>query len=143
MAKKEPFLPWEDRYSVGIPLVDDQHKELLRLANALYDTCRQGEEFAKEGFRKATSSVVEYVKVHFSTEEKLMERINYPKMAEHKALHQEFVKKVFEEIKNFEEGKSFVPNAFVRFLKEWTLSHIALTDKALADYIRSIKKKAS
>jgi len=139
--KDKGFIPWEDRFALGIPLVDDQHKELVRLANALHDTCRQGKEFVPEGFRKAAGAAVEYVKVHFSTEEKIMERVKYPGTAEHKVEHQEFIKTVLLEVKNFEDGKSFVPNRFVLFLKEWILSHIALMDKKMATYVLDLAKK--
>jgi len=135
------FIPWEDRFAVGIPLIDDQHKDLLKLANALYDTCRQGKEFVPAGFRTAAVAAVEYVKVHFSVEEKIMERVGYPDMAEHKAKHQEFVIKVLAEVKNFEEGKAFVPNRFVLFLRDWILSHIALVDKKMAHYVLDMAKK--
>ncbi|MCL2192588.1 MAG: bacteriohemerythrin [Treponema sp.] len=141
MAQSNVFIPWEDRFAVGIPLVDNQHKELLNLANALHDTCRQGKEFVPEGFKKTAGAAVEYVKVHFSTEEKIMERVNYPGMAEHKAEHQKFVRKVLEEVRNFEDGVSFVPNRFVAFLKDWILSHIALMDKKMADYVLDLAKR--
>jgi len=139
--KDEVFIPWEARFALGIPLVDDQHKQLLQLANTLHDTCRQGKEFVPEGFRKAASAAVDYVKVHFSTEEKIMERVNYPGMAEHKAEHKEFVSKVLIEIRNFEEGVSFVPNRFVVFLRDWTLSHIAIMDKKMSIYVLDLAKK--
>jgi len=135
------FIHWEDRFSLGIPIIDDQHKELIKLANTLYNTCRQGKEFVPEGFRKAACAAVEYVAVHFSTEEKIMERVKYPGMAEHKAEHQEFVKKILTEVKNFEEGRAFVPNRFVVFLRDWILSHIALIDKKLAGYVLDLGKK--
>ena len=135
------FIPWEDRFAVGIPLIDEQHKKLLSLANKLHDNCRQGKEFVPEGFRAAAAAAVAYVSEHFSTEEKIMERVNYPGMAEHKREHQEFVKKVLTEVKNFEDGKAFVPNRFVMFLKDWTLSHIALMDKKLAIYVLGLAKK--
>jgi len=140
-AQNEVFIPWEERFAIGIPLIDDQHKELLNLANSLHETCRQGIEFVPDGFRKATSAAVEYVKVHFSTEEKIMERVGYPKIGEHKAEHHQFVQQVLAEIKNFEEGKAFVPHRFVAFLKDWTLSHIALMDKKMADYVLDLARK--
>ena len=141
MAQDNVFIPWEDRFAVGIPLIDDQHKQLIDLANALHDTCRQGKEFVPEGFKKAVGAAVEYVNVHFSTEEKIMAKVNYPGMAEHKTEHQEFIKKVLAEVKNFEDGAHFVPNRFVVFLRDWTLSHIALMDKKLADYVLGMAKK--
>ncbi|MCL2190788.1 MAG: bacteriohemerythrin [Treponema sp.] len=143
MAQDDVFIPWEDRFAVGIPMVDDQHKELLNLANALHDTCRQGKEFVPAGFKKAAVAAVDYVKVHFSAEEKIMERVNYPEMAEHRAEHQEFIKKVLAEVRNFEDGVSFVPNRFVVFLKDWILSHIALMDRKMAAYVLDFAKKGS
>ena len=140
-AKNETFISWDARFAVGIPLVDDQHKELISLANVLYDTCRQGKEFVPEAFRTAASSAVEYVNRHFSIEEKIMERAGYPGLAEHRAEHKEFVKKVLVEVRNFEEGKTFVPNRFVAFLRDWILSHIALMDKKMALYVHDQARK--
>jgi len=137
----EVFIPWEERFALGIPLVDNQHKELLNLANELHETCRQGKGFAPEGFRKAAAAAVEYVKTHFSTEEKIMERVGYPGLAEHKSEHHQFIHQVLAGVKEFEDGKAFVPNKFVLFLKEWILSHIALMDQKMALYVLDLAKR--
>jgi hemerythrin len=46
------------------------------------------------------------------------------------------------EVKSFKEGKKFVPNNFVRYLKDWILSHIAIMDISYAKYILSLKKRS-
>ncbi|MDR0723221.1 MAG: bacteriohemerythrin [Treponema sp.] len=143
MMEKEIFVVWEDRYSVGIPSIDEQHKELLVLTNKLYDACREGEEKARVYFKEVIRNAVDYVQFHFTSEERIMERINFPELATHKVQHTTFVKQVLAEVKNFENGKTFVPNNFVRFLRDWILTHIAMSDIKYADYIHTLKKQGA
>jgi hemerythrin len=135
------IVEWDDRYLIGIPLIDGQHKELIRLTNSLYESCLQGDETARENFRAAIRESVEYVKFHFGAEEQILKNVQYPEFALHKKEHEDFVKQVLEEVKNFEEGRKFVPNTFVRFLRDWILTHIAMADKKYAAYIMALKKK--
>ncbi|MDR2069692.1 MAG: bacteriohemerythrin [Spirochaetaceae bacterium] len=137
------IVEWDDRYLIGIPLIDDQHKELIRLTNALYESCLQGDEAARESFKIAIQGTVDYVKFHFSAEERVLQNVNYPEFAVHKKQHEEFVKQILEEVKAFEEGKKFVPNVFVRFLRDWILTHIAMADKKYAAYIIHLKKNGA
>jgi hemerythrin len=137
------LVEWEDRYSVGISLIDDQHKELVRLTNELYQGCLAGNGEAEEFFFKTIRGVLEYTKFHFSAEEKLMENVKYPNYAEHKKQHEDFVIQLLNEVKSFQEGKKFVPNNFVRYLKDWILSHIALMDTSYAKYIMDLKKQGT
>jgi len=141
MVKKDVFIPWDDRYSVGVNIIDEQHKELLHLTNELYNTCKQGEEFSREAFQRAAKVAVDYVGKHFFTEEKIMDTVKYPNMVAHKTEHKNFVKRVLANVKDFEEGRNFVPNNFVRFLKDWILSHVAMTDKGMGDYLLVLKKE--
>jgi len=130
------FVVWEDRYALGIPEIDAQHKELFALTNELYNACQQGIEVAQSEFKDVIHKTVKYVGYHFSFEEKLLVDANYPQLAEHKKEHERFVKTVLEGVKDFESGKSFVPNTFVRFLRDWILEHIAVSDKMYAEYMK-------
>ncbi|MDR0877519.1 MAG: bacteriohemerythrin [Treponema sp.] len=141
ISQDNGFVHWDSRYSVGIPLIDDQHKELIRLTNELYECCLLNDTAAKAAFMLTIKHTVTYVKYHFSAEEKLMQNIQFPGLAEHKKEHDAFVVQVLKEAKSFESGKQFVPNQFVHFLKDWTLSHIGVMDKKYAEYIRSLKKQ--
>jgi hemerythrin len=135
------FVAWDEKYSTGIQLIDDQHKELLKLTNELFNSCKEGDQSAGNTFRKILHSTVDYVKYHFSAEEKIFENINYPLAAEHKRQHESFVKRVLEDAKSFEEGRHIVPINFAKFLKEWILTHIAIHDKQYADFIHNLKRK--
>ncbi|GHU08917.1 hemerythrin [Spirochaetia bacterium] len=135
------FVEWDPRYALGISLIDEQHQELIRLTNELYNSCLLGDDLLKDAFSRAVKGTVDYVKYHFSAEEKLLENARYPDLEGHKKLHAAFVKQILDDVINFETGKKFVPNTFVRFLKDWILSHIAVEDKKYAEYIFSRKKQ--
>jgi hemerythrin len=137
------FVEWDDRYSVGIPAIDNQHKELLNITNNLYNACLKGEDEARAYFREVIRAAFDYVRFHFSAEEKIMFRVHYPDFAAHKQEHEVFVKKILADVVTFEQGKTFVPNAFVRFLRDWVLAHIAVSDKKYSEYIMNLKKHGS
>jgi hemerythrin len=137
------YVEWDGRYAIGIPLIDEQHQELIRLTNELYKACLKSDAAGKELFKVAIKAAVDYVKFHFSAEEKLLENVDYPQIVVHKKQHEEFIMKVLAEAKNFEEGKKFVPNVFVRFLRDWILSHIAVMDKKYAAYIFDLKRQGT
>jgi hemerythrin len=139
--EENAFVVWDDRYSVGIPLIDDQHKELIRLTNELYKSCLAGEDAARINFMETVKGTVDYVKYHFNVEEKLLHKVRYPELAEHKKEHETFVKHILSEVQSFQGGKKFVPNVFVRYLKDWILSHIAVADRKYAAYILGLKKQ--
>ncbi|MDR0643990.1 MAG: bacteriohemerythrin [Treponema sp.] len=139
----ELFVRWDDHYSVGIPAIDSQHKELLNLTNELYDACQLGDEAARSYFRDIIHKAVEYAKFHFSAEEQIMKRIKFPEIAEHKKEHRSFVRRVLADVESFESGKLFVPNTFVRFLKDWILTHVAMSDQKYHSYIIKLKKQGA
>ncbi|MDR2193072.1 MAG: bacteriohemerythrin, partial [Treponema sp.] len=114
---------------------------LFRLTNNLYDACLEGDAKLNEYFKEVIRATVNYVQFHFTTEEKIMKHIDYSGFAAHKKEHEAFVKKVLENVKAFEEGHNFVPNAFVRFLRDWILTHIAVTDRKYSAYIIDLKKR--
>ena len=126
---KYELVNWNDSMSVGVKILDDHHQELLKLTNDLFLACLKGEEEARSFFKQTIRKSVEYVKEHFRCEEELFEQIGFPYKAEHKAHHDEFIKEVVVQVRNFESGGKFVPNRFARFLQEWILTHIAIDDK--------------
>ncbi|MDR2313283.1 MAG: bacteriohemerythrin [Spirochaetaceae bacterium] len=140
MAKNN-LVEWSDRYRIGIPLIDEQHKKLIDMTNTLYTGCLEGDRAARIYFLKTIHDAVDYVRFHFSTEEKLLERIKYPDLAAHKKEHEDFAREIISQVQAFQMGKAFVPNVFVRYLRDWVLTHIAVSDKLYAAYLLELKKQ--
>jgi hemerythrin len=123
---------------VGIKLIDDQHKGLLDLVNNLFNHVSGDEATERAYFQKVIQTAVNYVKVHFATEEKIMLATRFPGYAEHKKAHDTFVLTVVDSIRDFEAGKKFTLAGFTRFLKDWVLTHIAIMDKQYFTYFKQI-----
>ena len=127
-------ITWNDNFTVGIKLIDDQHKELVNITNELYDACLKGGDEAAACFKKTIRMMVNHAKEVFTYEEDLFQQTSYPAMAQHKAQHREFIKTILEHEKKFQSGVRFAPNSFVRYLMDWISSHIAVSDKNFGIY---------
>ncbi|MCL1865255.1 MAG: bacteriohemerythrin [Spirochaetes bacterium] len=137
------IVTWHDSYSVGIKVIDEQHMALIKLTNKLFASCMSGHERSQADsiFLQVINEVVDYVGYHFSTEERIMEKINYPEYKAHKKEHVSFVKEVLIKVEEFNFGRNNTALTFVYYLRDWILQHIAVNDKKLGSYI--LEKKRS
>ena len=135
------IVQWEAKYATGIEIIDIQHKKLVDLTNELYRACLSRDASVEEMFKEAMGRMVEYVRYHFSEEQDLLQRINYPDYHDHKKQHDTLVMQILSAAKGYNEGKKFVPNNFVRTLKDWVFGHIAVSDKIYSGYVHEQKKK--
>jgi hemerythrin len=140
MAERVNFVEWDERLSVGIPLIDRQHQKLLDITNDLYFACRQGGKLIKSQFMVTVKGAVDYVGYHLGTEDKIMRRVKYPEYGAHKKEHDDFVQELLRQISDYQSGRTFAPYALVRYLRDWILSHIAFTDLKLGKYLLDLRK---
>jgi hemerythrin len=135
---KSELVSWSPTFSVGIKLIDDQHRMLFDITNDLFNHCIGDEASEREYFKKVIQGAIGYIKVHFSTEEKIMLKTRFSGYADHKREHDLFVLTVVEEVRSFSAGNKFDLTHFTRFLKDWVLTHIAISDKQYFEYFKKI-----
>jgi hemerythrin len=123
---------------MGVKVLDEQHKGLLEFVNDLFNHATGNEKKERAFFQEVVQQAVQYVKNHFSTEEKYMIATKFPGYANHKKLHDEFTLTIIKSVKEFEAGKRLVLEKFAYFLKDWILSHIAVIDKQYSEYFHKI-----
>jgi hemerythrin len=129
------LVTWDPSYSVKVKSSDTQHQKLFSLMNALHDAMKSG-----QGRSVIAGTVVElekYTHTHFLAEEELMQRTQYPKLAEHKIEHQKFVAKVLKFRQDLETGGKIDSIAVLTFLKDWLANHIKQTDKGYSEHLNS------
>ncbi|MBI2568602.1 MAG: hemerythrin family protein [Candidatus Schekmanbacteria bacterium] len=130
-----PFLNWSSKLSVGVELIDTQHKKLIDLINTLHDAmmARKG----RDVLGQVLTDLIDYTKAHFSAEEKLMGAHAYPASADHFAKHKDLVNQVVALQKRFAGGDLTLTLDVMTFLKDWLNNHILGTDFKLGEYLKT------
>jgi hemerythrin len=128
------MIEWDDDiYSVGIKYIDEQHKVLVQLINAI-EINRENSD--SQFIEKIINTLVQYTKSHFRDEEQILKNIRYPSFNNHKDQHLRFEKSVtqFTERLHSSGDKSKDIDKLLRFLNDWLVSHILIEDCAYRDY---------
>ncbi len=115
------YFNWENKLSVHVKAMDDEHKVLIDKMNALYDAHAAQKNFAQ--LTPLVNDLVNFAVKHFADEEAYMEKINYPGLATHKIVHKNLLKQVGEHVDNFKSTQK-MSGEFFTFLKVWLSSHI-------------------
>ena len=128
-------LQWDEKYSVGIKEIDDQHKRFIEIMGSLYAAVYAGED--REKLAEILLNLANYKDNHFETEEKYFDLYHYENAEEHKAEHQKLRDKVAEFYTQFKEGTVDVTAELMDFLENWLVDHIAYQDQK---YVECFKK---
>lgn len=131
-------MKWSDDLSVGVDMIDSQHKSLINAVNELFDACSKG--LGRKKISETMEFMKKYTVTHFGDEEKLQQKYNYPDYSNHKKYHAEFVKKVVEYSDKLDkEGANIALVAeFNAFVTNWLIYHISREDKKIGQYIAKI-----
>lgn len=128
------FLVWDDKYSVGVTELDNQHKQLITLIGDLYDA--MSAQKANDIMGQILTKLINYTKTHFSTEERYMQQYSYPGLSDQKKEHAAFTEKVLKFKEDFDSGRTSMSVSVTSFLKDWLVNHICVSDKKYAPFMK-------
>ena len=126
-------MEWEKKLLVGIKQFDDQHKELIRIISDLRNSKNSGE--SKVYLKNLLFELISYTKYHFTAEERMMEKHNYPFFNDHRLEHEKLTEQVENFLEQYSTGKSSLDEEVFEFLRKWLFDHIMVTDKNMGDYL--------
>jgi len=129
-------IKWEEKYSVKIKEIDEQHKVLLNLIGELENFSKKYNY--KEVFPEAIDTLKNYVRTHFSTEEEYMVKANYPFLDEHKKVHLQFTEEVDREVEKLNNRDITALDIIFlyNFLLDWIENHILGEDHKYVEYLK-------
>lgn len=133
-------IQWDDSMSVGVPVLDEDHKVLIRLINDYTDALDNDEGLMVTD--SIFAALGDYVHYHFTREEKIMEAAHYPDLERHKKSHRALEEHFLE----LRDSYVLFPNPAAEqkvkaFLEDWLCSHILKIDMAYKPLISPLAEK--
>jgi hemerythrin len=125
------YLSWDSSLSVGVGVIDDQHRRIvdyindLAAANAKRDRARVA---------AVLSGLLDYTLSHFAFEEEMMAAAGYPLTPAHRQVHDAFVARIRGFADDHEQGKE-VARRLIAYLRLWLGNHIRNDDRDYAPYV--------
>lgn len=114
------LLCWDDKYSVGIKAIDENHKQIINYLNTLIDNSF---EKKSENFDKKILTIL------FELNDQLNNNFSiHAKVKEHKTEHLELRKKPSEFLNNFFCRNNDIQIELKLFLFDYFISHILNKD---------------
>jgi hemerythrin len=135
---KMNLIEWSDRFNVNFKPIDEQHQQMARTVNDLYSLLGSKKY---EATKYLVKKLVDDVKLHFETEEKLMKIGNFQSYYSHKLEHDRFEKEIKGFYRKFSNGETDINLQFLNLLKRWMLNHIEINDRKLGTHLNSLENK--
>ena len=126
-------IAWDEKYSVHIDVIDQQHKHLFEVLGNLSD--EMGKKRSQDVLGNIIEELTKYAVEHFATEEIFMTQYNFPGYAEHKKEHEVFKVKVAAFQKDFKAGKVSLSIEVINFIRGWLDHHILGTDQKYGPFL--------
>ena len=130
-----PLIEWSRDLEINVQEVDGQHRKIVDIINNLSDT--MGSAGKEKVVEDILGELAEYSKLHFSTEESLMEKHGYSGLEEQKKKHAEFTERVEELTSQYKVARGALRIVIMRFLQEWLRDHISGTDRKMGQFLQS------
>lgn len=127
---REPFFPWSEKLALGIGIMDEQHKVLVRLLNHLHDLVDS--DSPASAVDALLHQLADYTKFHFGDEEKFMQAMGYPELPGHQEIHRTFVAEILALVESRRRAEPIDGQALLDRLKNWLTGHIMGSDQKYA-----------
>lgn len=132
-----PCIKWTDEFSVDHGPIDDQHRQLVEIANKFEEASRRGK--GSRIMSEILNDLMGYTQEHFAFEEKVLSEAGYPQLERHRSQHRQLIQKLEKFQHEFESQGRRVSAEMKEFMEYWLTSHILKEDKAYVPYLMGEK----
>jgi hemerythrin len=129
------LLEWKRHFELGIPEVDHEHQELIRLINSVHESLRQ--KPTVEEVSAVLGEIHSLISAHFALEEKNMRSWAYPGYEEHKRDHEALLDEIRDTMDECSTELPLDRAAFSAKLNAWFENHFRTQDARLHTFLHS------
>ncbi len=126
-------LVWNERYNIGVDLIDKEHKKLFHILNKLFDFGHQ-EEKSHWVCQEAVKYFKDHTLQHFADEEEYMGSIDYAGLSMHKRIHKDFRERTLPALERELEQTNYAETSVNHFLgvcAGWLVGHTLIEDQMI------------
>jgi len=127
------LLTWNHASSVGVMAMDDQHGILMDTLNELRLAVVHGS--SKEVVSELMGRLIEFTRMHFWSEEQLMERFNFPGLDEHRAEHKRLLSQIQDSARKLLHGETVHMRPLLGFLRDGYQEHLEGPDQEYGPWL--------
>ena len=124
---------WNEKLDLGHESMDHEHHLQIALVSALADAIEQRRPYLA---RKLAAQLANYSRIHFGSEEVLMEASAYAGLADHAEEHRTLLEAVHEVEGALERDETELALAFAVELRAGLAGHMANSDQRLVNHVQ-------
>jgi hemerythrin len=123
------LIEWKAEFSVGVPSIDHEHRELIESINELIDVAHGGGSYDKVS--GALGEIYTQIAAHFALEERIMRNARYDGYPEHKEDHEDLLDALRDIMDKVDYDGAYDEDRLSTELERWFSVHFQTQDARL------------
>ena len=124
-SEAPPTAAWQERYLIGHPRIDREHRLFFDIVAAFSEGCRQ--RLGRDALISLLEEVLLFAKFHFRSEENVMRALGFEGLQAHRELHRQLIDRLGRMIVGVKLGR-YAPTEVEEFLVKWLVRHVTRED---------------
>lgn len=120
------MIEWDDKYNVGISIIDNEHKKLIDIMNNA--VALEQNNCNPKDITEVINEMNKYAQTHFATEEAYMVKFDYSDYENHRKEHQAFSIETMAFLDKITNSNRQLISEILEHLKSWFVNHVQGTD---------------
>jgi hemerythrin len=129
------LIEWNEKFSVGNEVIDQEHKYLIWQVRQLYDAL--GQSIDALTIEMMLDDLQVDICAHFALEELMMQEVDFPEFEAHKQDHESLLDQIRDLIFIFSEDVEIGRELFMNQLSDWFGNHLITFDARLHNQLKN------